>query len=71
MARQLSQESKQACEGPLGEGMSVGELVAALDSLPRGKRPGSDGLPYEFYISFWAVVGPPLMHVFSEAFRRL
>ena len=43
-------------------------LDAALASLPRGKRPGSDGLPYEFYMSFWAVVGPPLLHVFSEAF---
>ena len=72
VARQLSQESKQACEGPLGKGMSVGELDEPLASLPRNKRPGSDGLPYEFYMSYksWGVAGPPLLqcHVFSEAF---
>ena len=36
--------------------------------MPRGKRPGSDGLPYEFYMTFWPVLAAPLLQVFHEAF---
>ena len=28
--------------------MSLEELTKSLSTLPRGKSPGSDGLPYEF-----------------------
>ncbi|KAI3359010.1 hypothetical protein L3Q82_015394, partial [Scortum barcoo] len=36
------------------------ELYAALMSLKSGKAPGIDGLPVDFYKSFWSVLGEDL-----------
>ena len=33
---------------------SLEELTLSLASLPTGKSPGLDGLPVEFYKSFWS-----------------
>ena len=35
----------------------------------RGKKPGSDGLPYEFFSQFWEVLGPELLAVLQDAFQ--
>ena len=52
--RRLSQEAAAAGEGDLGDGsVSLAELEAAAKSLPRGKAPGLDGIPYEFYLLFF------------------
>ena len=48
----LSKEQSNSCEGDIFEG----ECLAALKSLRNGQTPGSDGLPKEFYLSFWDVV---------------
>lgn len=42
-------------------------LLKALKSCPRGKRPGPDGLPYEFYLTFWPDLGEPLAKAVQEA----
>jgi hypothetical protein len=47
----------------------VEELEAALRRLPRGKAPGTDGLPYEFYNALWPELGPRLCAVLNEAFH--
>ena len=52
----------------MGIGMTHDELTDALSTLPHGKRPGSDGLPYEFYTAFWEVLAAPLLDVWVEAF---
>lgn len=36
---------------------SLEELESAVRSLNRGKSPGLDGLPPEFYVVFWDQVG--------------
>ena len=41
------------CEGPL----SCDEDFKALQGMAKGKSPGQDGLPAEFYICFWEVLG--------------
>ena len=33
-----------------------------------GKTPGCDGLPMEFYLKFWSVLGPDLVSVLNSAF---
>lgn len=67
--RCLSPQAAAAAEGERGDGsMSAAELEAALRSLPRGKAPGLDGLPYEFYLRFWPVVGQELAGMLQEAF---
>ena len=67
--RTLSAADRTHCEGPLADGTVTAEdLLQALSSTPRGKRPGTDGLPYEFYRTFWGVLGVELAAVFNEAF---
>ncbi len=57
--KQLTPEQQQQCLGPNGDGtITLEEAKAALDSMPRGKVPGSDGFTYEFYTAFWPLIGP-------------
>ena len=48
--------------------MTVAELAAALQSMPNGRAPGPDGLPYEYFTAFWDVLGPELLAVANEAY---
>ena len=65
----LPPEATAAAEGANGDGsMPAAELEAALRSLPRGKAPGMDGIPYEFYQHFWPALGQELTEVLHEAF---
>ena len=52
--RTLTPEQAAAAEGasPCGA-LSQAELLEALKATQRGKSPGLDGLPYEFYATFW------------------
>ena len=63
--RRLASCDARACEGPL----SVAELRVALTTLPRGKSPGTDGLPYELYLALWDELGQPLCDAFNEALQ--
>ncbi|PIK35956.1 pol-like protein [Apostichopus japonicus] len=38
--------------------------------MKNGKSPGSDGLPREFYRTFWAIIGPDIRAVFGDAFQN-
>ena len=49
----LSAEDKQNCEGLLTQD----ELGRALKGMARGRTPGCDGLPMEFYLKFWDRLG--------------
>lgn len=63
----LSTEDRQAGEGD--EPLTLEELTDSLKAMPRGKKPGSDGIPYEFLQAFWPILGPLLLQVFLEAFH--
>lgn len=64
--KSLTHADREACEGEAA--ITLEELTDALKQMPRGKKPGSDGLPYEFLLHFWDALGPILLNVFSEAF---
>ena len=56
-------------EVPLCEGyLSVDEVYKALLGMAKGKSPGSDGLPAEFYVAFWDILGPDLVEVLNASF---
>ena len=52
------------CDGPL----SFNECFAALNGMVRGKSPGSDGLPMEFYVKFWPILGTDLVNVLNSCY---
>ena len=64
VSAKLSGAESLGCEGPL----SQGECFAALQGMARGRTPGCDGLPMEFYLRFWAVLGADLVLVLNSAF---
>ena len=45
------------------------ECENVLQSFALGKTPGNDGLPTEFYKTFWPTVGEILVQVFNEAYN--
>ena len=65
LSRVLDEDSRVDLDSPL----ELPELDAALCSMANGKTPGGDGLPKEFYVKFWDLVGPDLLGVFRCAFN--
>ncbi|KAJ4919191.1 hypothetical protein JOQ06_000140 [Pogonophryne albipinna] len=59
----VSEETNKELDGPLTEE----ELCAALKSMQGGKAPGIDGLPPEFYKTFWDFLKEDLMDLFNES----
>ena len=50
----------------LNEPLAIGEFAEALKTCASSKTPGVDGLPYEFYKTFWDVLGKDFFQVFSH-----
>ena len=42
------------------------EIFDAIMTLKKGKTPGCDGLPIEFYVKFWKVLRTPLMELYDK-----
>ena len=60
----LNDEEKLLLEGNINES----ECVAALNLMKLNKSPGSNGLPVEFYKSFWTDIKIPLLDSLQEAY---
>ena len=60
----LSEEEAILCEGDITES----ECLEALNKMKPGKSPGDDGLPYEFYITFWDHIKTPLVNSFRYSY---
>ena len=60
----LPPDEVPTCEGLL----SREETFSALQGMARGKSPGSDDLPVEFYWTFWDLIGSDLVAVFNESY---
>ena len=59
----LSLDDVASCDGPI----SPNEAHAALLGMAKGKSPGSDGLPMEFYVAFWDLLGGDFVNVFNAS----
>ena len=60
----LSTSEADCCEGLL----TPGECNQALLGMAHGKAPGSDGLPMEFFVKFWDVLGLDLVDVLNSCY---
>ena len=58
----LSSDQASQCEGHL----SIDECFEALQGMARRKAPGSYGLPMEFYLKLWNVIGSVLVAAFNS-----
>ena len=63
---QLSEESRNSCEGNI----SKDECLESLKSMKLNKSPGNDGFTVEFYLTFWPQLGGLLAEVFNESFGK-
>lgn len=61
----ISANSRQLCENDI----SVEECKKALDSLPSGKSPGSDGFTTDFYKFFWQDIRDLVFQSFKHSFE--
>ena len=59
----LQAEEAALCEGAL----SLEEAFLALKGMSHRKSPGYDGLPMEFYVTFWDILGEDLVSVLNRA----
>jgi hypothetical protein len=65
LTRRLNKSEVESCEGEL----TAEECHAALHGMSRGKTPGSDGFPMEFFAYFWDLLGPDLVRILNLAYR--
>ena len=46
------------------------DIKTELDRTKTGKSPGTDGIPYEFYVLFWDVIAPHFLDMFKHVLER-
>jgi hypothetical protein len=63
---QLSPEEQTELAKPLDKN----EVLEAVRASPKGKSPGIDGIPYEFYKEYWDIVGEDIVGVLNEVLQR-
>ena len=60
----ISDEKAELMDKPI----DLSEIKNALSLMPKNKSPGIDGLPVEFYVRFFDVIGNDLLAVYNEIF---
>ena len=53
----------------LSQDFTLLELDKCIKGFKRGKSPGNDGLPLDFYLTFWDILAPDLLTVFKDLER--
>ncbi|MCP3926072.1 MAG: hypothetical protein GY714_26205, partial [Desulfobacterales bacterium] len=61
----LSDSEREGCEGQL----TKNELFTALSKMKNNKTPGLDGIPVEFYKTFWNIIGEHFTRVANTCFE--
>ena len=64
LERSLFHEERDQCEGLL----TMEECLSSLQGMSSNKAPGIDGLPKEFYVCFWPVIGKDLVNILNYAY---
>lgn len=61
----IPQAAKEMLEAPI----TLEELYLAAKNLAKKKVPGIDGVPIEFYLSIWDLIGPMLLAMLQEGLQ--
>ena len=48
----------------------MSDLEGVVSSLPKGKAPGPDGFPAEFFQEFWDIISHDLLDVVQESYSN-
>ena len=62
----LTEQQTLSCEGK----KTPKECAKVLESFQRNKSPGNDGIPVEFYNTFWPLIREPFIHCANECFEK-
>ena len=62
----LSQAQVADCDNPLSEQ----DITSAIRAMQRGKAPGLDGIPLEWYVVFWRLVKKPLLESYQHSYNN-
>lgn len=54
----------------LSKPIGLGELFKALQGMENGKVPGIDGIPVEFYRTFWSVIEEDLLVALNDSLTK-
>jgi hypothetical protein len=63
--KHLTEDFRSLCDQPV----SLADLDHALRKLPKGKVPGIDGLPAEFFRYFWTDLKESFMDIVQNSFN--
>lgn len=66
LTTKLDDTARDLLEGDL----TITELTRAMQSMQNNKTPGADGLPKEFYSTFWEQLRVPLLELYKESFTK-
>ena len=66
LTKKINFNKSDKCDGQIKKQKSE----EVLQSLATAKTPGNDGIPIEFYKTFWPVIGKLLVESFNEAFNK-
>ena len=62
----MTDNGSQSLNAPI----TLNELKAAADDMHKGKSPGLDGIPPEFYTAFWHSLGPLFLDMIHASLER-
>lgn len=61
----ISESERRSMDEPI----SFAELFTTANQMKKGRVPGPDGVPLEFYITFWEHVGPLIHEILLEGLQ--
>ena len=61
----LTEELRMVCEGRI----EYNECFNVLQSFPKNKTPGNDGLTIQFCVAFWSLIGKPIVDCINYSYE--
>lgn len=70
ISRNIATSITSSAKARLDKEMTLQELTDALHAMKKGKTPGSNGFPVEFFREFWSHLGPFLHRAFTASLKQ-